>query len=116
MGVVPDRGGVMVYSPHPVETERDRTPDLAALEEKVGELERLADTLSGAPEGELAAVLEEAVRLLGEVNDRLEAGIRDAEEGAREVGSLLEGLDFGPFDEALESLERQERADEPDGA
>ena len=103
----------MVYSPGPME-DRRQTPDLALLEEKVGELERLADTLGDVPDEKLSGVLDEAVRLLGEINARLEAGIGAAEDGSREVGALLEGMDFGLFDEALESLERQERADDPD--
>ncbi|HSL01082.1 MAG TPA: hypothetical protein VK869_12150 [Rubrobacteraceae bacterium] len=94
--------------------DRRQTPDLALLEEKVGELERLADTLGDVPDEKLSGVLDEAVRLLGEINARLEAGIGAAEDGSREVGALLEGMDFGLFDEALESLERQERADDPD--
>lgn len=103
----------MVYSPGPMEDRRD-SPDLAVLEEKVGELERLAGALGDVPDEELAGALDEAVRLLEEINARLEAGIGAAEEGSRKVGALLEGLDFGPFDEALESLELQERADDPD--
>lgn len=102
-----------MYSPGPME-DRRQTPDLALLEEKVGELERLADTLGDVPDEKLSGVLDEAVRLLGEINARLEAGIGAAEDGSREVGALLEGMDFGLFDEALESLERQERADDPD--
>lgn len=110
-GTVPERVGRMVYSPGPMEDGKG-TPDLAVLEEKVVELERLADTLGDVPDEQLAGVLDEAVRLLGEINARLEAGIGAAEKGSREVGTLLEGLDFGPFDEALESLERAD--DDPD--
>ncbi len=91
--------------------DRKESPDLGLLEEKVGELERIADALGDVPDEELSGVLDEAVRLLGEINARLEAGIGAAEEESREVGALLEGLDFGLFDEALESLERQEQTD-----
>jgi len=107
----------MMYSPGPMERggEHRETPDLGVIEEKVGELERIADSLGGVPDEELAGVLDEAVRLLGEINARLEAGNGAAEAGSREVGALLEGLDFGPFDEALEGLERGERAaEDPD--
>lgn len=103
----------MMYSPGPME-DRGETPEIGTLEEKVGELERIADALGGVPDEDLAGTLDEAVRLLGEINTRLEAGIGAAEEGSRETGALLEGIDFGPFDEALETLERQERAADPD--
>jgi hypothetical protein len=103
-----------MYSPGPMEDRGERT-EIGTLEEKVGELERIADSLGGVPDEELAGTLEEAVRLLGEINARLEAGIGAVEEGSREAGALLDGIDFGPFDEALETLERQERAaDDPD--
>lgn len=94
--------------------DRREKPEVGTLEEKVGELERIADSLGSVPDEELAGTLDEAVRLLGEINTRLEAGIGAAEEGSREAGALLEGIDFGLFDETLETLERQELADDPD--
>jgi hypothetical protein len=103
----------MMYSPEPMEGSPQR-PDFRVLEERVGELERIADSLGAVPDEELAGVLDEAVRLLGEINTRLETGIQASEEGSRELGALLEGVNFGLFDEALESLERQERSEDPD--
>ena len=103
----------MMYSPGPME-DRGERPEIENLEEKVGELERIADSLGGVPDEDLAGTLDEAVKLLGEINARLEAGIGAAEEGSREAGALLEGIDFGPFDDALETLERQEQAGGPD--
>ncbi len=75
---------------------------------KVDELERIAGTLGDVPDGELADTLAEAVRVLGEINARIEARVETAGEEAREADSLLSGVDFGPFDEALEELERRE--------
>ena len=43
---------------------------------------------------------------LAELNARIEAGLTEAEGEARELGDLLEKVDFGPFDAALEELER----------
>jgi hypothetical protein len=41
-------------------------------------------------------------------------GLDDAGEESREIGEIVERLDLGPFDEALEELESQERnAGEP---
>lgn len=81
---------------------------------KVEELERLAGTLGDVPDENLADTLADAVRILGEINTRIEARVEAAGEESREADSLLSGLDFGPFDEALEGLERRERgAGEP---
>ncbi len=94
--------------------DRKETPDLAELEEKVGELERLADALGGVPDEELVGTLNRAVELLREINARLEANLEDATDESREIGAIIDGLDLGPFDEALGDLERQERdAGEP---
>ena len=106
------RGGMM-YSPGPMK-DRVQTPDIGALEEQVGELERLADALGGIPDEELVGTLNRAVELLKEINARLEAGVEATSEGSREMGEIIAGLDLGPFDEALTELERQEReAGEP---
>jgi hypothetical protein len=94
--------------------ERRETPDLGELAEKVGELERLADSLENVPDEELVGTLGRAVELLREINARLELGLDAAGDEARGVGEIIEGLDLGPFDEALGELERRERnAGEP---
>jgi len=94
--------------------DRTETPDLGELEEKVGELERLADSLDAVPDEELVGALGRAVELLREINSRIEAKLAAAGTESREVGEIIERLDFGPFDEALGELERQERnAGEP---
>jgi hypothetical protein len=89
--------------------ERKATPDIEALGKKVGELERLADTLDGVPDEELVGVLGRAVELLREINTGIETELDDADRESQEIGELIEGLDLGPFDEALDELERQER-------
>jgi hypothetical protein len=97
-----------MYSPGPME-DRGETPDLEVLEEKVGELERLTDALGSVPDEELVEVLNEAVDLLREINTGIEARIAGAGDESNEIGTLLDGLDFGPFDEALGELEQRER-------
>ena len=79
------------------------------LKVRVDELERLAGTLGDVPDEDLADALADAVRVLGEINARIEARVEAAGEESREADSLLSGVDFGPFDEALEDLERRER-------
>ena len=98
--------GGMVYSPLPME-ERGREQE--DLEAKVGELEKLADSLNEVPDEELVDTLGEAVELLGEINTRIENRLDAAGEESREIGDLLGGVDFGPFDEALEEHEARER-------
>ncbi len=83
------------------------------LEERVGELEKIADSLGEVPDDELVETLDRAVGLLGEINARLESGLDEAAGETRELGGLLGGVSFGPFDETLEELEKRER--EPDG-
>ncbi len=83
------------------------------LEERVGELERIADSLGDVPNEELVEALDRAVGLLGEINAGIESGLDEAAGEARELGALLDGVSFGPFDETLEELEKRER--EPDG-
>jgi hypothetical protein len=94
-----------VYSPEPME-ER---PEIQGLEERVGELERLADSLDGVPDEELVGALDRAVELLREINTGIETELDAADRESREIGEIVEGMDLGPFDEALEELERQER-------
>ncbi len=100
---------MMLYSPEPVEEGARKGDGRAAverLEERLAELERLAEALDGVPDEEVVGVLERAVALLAEVNAGLEQGLRASEGEARELGDLLERVDFGPFDEALERVER----------
>ncbi len=94
-----------MYSPEPME-ER---PEIQDLEERVGELERLADSLDGVPDEELVGALDLAVELLREINTGIETELDAADRESREIGEIVEGMDLGPFDEALEELERQER-------
>ena len=94
-----------MYSPEPME-ER---PEIQGLEERVGELERLADSLDGVPDEELVGALDLAVELLREINTGIETELDAADRESREIGEIVEGMDLGPFDEALEELERQER-------
>ncbi len=78
------------------------------LAKQVDELERLAGALGDVPDEDLAETLADAVRVLGEINARIEARVEAAGRETREADSLLSGVDFGPFDEALEELERRE--------
>ncbi len=89
--------------------DRRETPDLGEIEEKVGELERLADTLDGVPDEELVGTLDRAVELLREINTGIETELDAADRESAEISETVEALDLGPFDEALEELERQER-------
>jgi ElaB/YqjD/DUF883 family membrane-anchored ribosome-binding protein len=98
----------MMYSPEPMD-ERKETPDLGDLEEKVSELERLADALGSVPDDELVGTLNRAVELLREVNTRLEANLDAVVDESRGINTIIDGLDLGPFDEALGGLEQQER-------
>ena len=84
-------------------------PDLQELDEKVVELERFADSLGGVPEEELVGSLNAAVELLGEINAGIGAWLDAAGAESQEIGGILEGVDFGPFDEALKDVERRER-------
>ncbi len=93
-----------MYSPGPM--DGGRGTDIGRLEERLAELEKLVEELEGVSDSEVVGVLDRAVALLGEVNARLEAGILEAEGEARELGDLLEEVDFGPFDAASEDLER----------
>ena len=84
----------------------DREIDVRRLEEQLSELEKLAEELEGIPDSGVVGILDRAVALLAEVNARVEAGLASTEGEVRELGDLLEEIDFGPFDAALESLER----------
>jgi hypothetical protein len=87
--------------------------DVRRLEERLSELEKLAEELEGVPDSGVVDILDRAVALLAEVNARVEDGLASAEGEARELGDLLERIDFGPFDAALENLERPSGG--PDG-
>ena len=80
--------------------------DVRSLEERLSELEKLAEELEGVPDSEVVDVLGRAVALLAEVNARVEAGMASTEGEVRELGDLLEEIDFGQFDASLENLER----------
>ncbi len=99
-----------MYSPAPMEPGRaergEAGADLAAVEEKLARLEKLAENLETVPDGEITGVLEEATALLGEVNRSIEKGIEASEDEARQLGDLIREVDFGPFDKALEEMER----------
>ncbi len=86
----------------------EKNREMDELKVQVDELERLAGTLGDVPDEELADTLADAVRVLGEINARIEARVEAVGEETREADSLLSGVDFGPFDEALEELERRE--------
>jgi hypothetical protein len=90
--------------------------DLGGLEEKVGELEKVADSLDHVPEEELVGTLGEAVELLAEINAGIESRLDAAKDEAREIGELLGEVDFGPFDEAMEDHERREQTTGEPGA
>jgi hypothetical protein len=75
------------------------------LEAKVGELEKLTDSLNEVPDEELVETL------ITEINARIENRLDAAGEESREIGDLLGGVDFGPFDEALEEHEARERTE-----
>ena len=91
-------------------------PELDALERRIDELEGVADTLGDVPDGKLVETLEEAVGLLEEINAGIEARLAAVGQDADETGDLLDAVDFGPFDEALEELERRERSAGEPGA
>ena len=80
--------------------------DIGQLEERLEELEKLAEELESVPDSGVVDVLDRAVKLLAEVNAGIEAGLLRAEGEARELSDLLQKVDFGPFDAALEDLER----------
>jgi hypothetical protein len=88
-----------------------RETDTGLLEERLAELEKLVEELEDVPDSGVVGMLDRAVALLEEVNARIEAGLLSAEGEARELGAVLEEVDFGPFDEAMEDLERP-----PDGS
>ena len=97
-----DRAAEMMYSPGPM----SGGAEIGRLEERLKELEKLAEELEGVPDSGVVNVLDRAVMILVEVNTRIEAGLVEAEDEVRKLDELLEKVDFGPFDAALEDLER----------
>lgn len=89
---------------------RGEKPNIEGLEDRVEELEGLADDLANAPDEELVDVLNRAVNILGEVNADIEAGMRSADEGVSGIESALDGASFGDFDAALGDLEEREQS------
>lgn len=77
------------------------------MEERVAELERLSEELGRAPDEELSGLLERAVQLLDEVNAGVESRVSEARAESGEAEGLLDRVDFGEFDAALGSLERE---------
>ena len=106
----------MVYSPLLMEGRGREQEDPEGLEAKVGELEKLTDSLDEVPDEELVGTLDQAVELLAEINARIENRLDAAEEESGEVGDLLGRVDLGPFDEALEDHESRERTTGEPGA
>jgi hypothetical protein len=94
----------MMYSPGSMDGGREG--DMDRLEERLAELEKLADELEGVADAEVVGILDRAVALLAEVNARVEAGLSSAESEARELGDLLQNVDFSSFDAVLKDLER----------
>jgi hypothetical protein len=102
----------MMYSPGRMDGGREA--DIERLEERLAELENLADELERVPDAEVMGILDRAVALLAEVNARVEAGLSSAEGEARELGDLLHKVDFSSFDAALKDLDRPPGG--PDGS
>ena len=94
----------MVYSPELMKDRRE-APGVEELEKRVEELEGITDRLGTVPDEDLVETLDRAVALLREINAGIEAGIHQTGEETKELDSLLGGMDFGPFDRALEEFE-----------
>lgn len=106
----------MVYSPVPMEDTGREQDNVEGLEEKVGELEKVTDSLDEVPDEELVGTLNEAVELLAEINAGIEARLVTAGDESLEIDALLGQVDFGPFDASLEDHERRERSTGEPGA
>jgi len=89
-----------------------QAPDVEELEKRVGELEEVTDRLGTVADDDLVETLDRAVALLREINASIEAGIQRTGEETGELDTLLEGVDYGPFDEALDEMEGRA----PDGS
>lgn len=101
-----------MYSRGLMENDREKPPELEELEARIAELENIADDLGNVADEELVETLGRAVELLKEVNAGIEDGISSLGQESREIGGLLERVDFGAFDAALGELEDQERLSE----
>src|SRR3712207_8605812 len=101
----------MMYSPNPM--DGGRGTGVESLEKRLAALEKLVEQLEGVSDSEVVSVLDRAVALLQEVNAGIEAGLLSAEGEARELGDLLERVDFGPFDAALKKLEGSSGPEKP---
>ena len=80
-----DRAARMMYSPGPMDGGEI---DVRRLEERLSELEKLAEELESVPDSGVADILDRAVALLAEVNSRVEAGLASTE---GEVRAALSG-------------------------
>ena len=94
----------MMYSPEPMDGEQGT--GIRRLEERLAELEKLVEELENVPDSRVVDVLDRAVALLAEINAGIDAGLSRAEGETQMLGDLLQKVDFGPFDAALEDLER----------
>lgn len=112
MRLARDRVVGMMYSLGLMDGSREA--DIKRLEEQLAKLENLADELERVPDAEVIGILDRAVALLTEVNAHVEAGLFSAEGEARELGDLLQNVDFGSFDAALKDLDRP--PGRPDGS
>lgn len=92
--------------------ESGEKPDIGRLESRIVELENLADNLRNVPDEELVAELGRAVELLKEVNTGIESGVRSLGKESRQIEELLDPLDLGEFDEALEEIVERRDAGE----
>ncbi|MDN5697863.1 MAG: hypothetical protein L0G70_07800 [Rubrobacter sp.] len=89
------------------ENAHDEHTPAENLEERVAELETLSQELGRAPDVELSGMLERAVTLVVEINTGIESRIYSAQQESGEVEGLLDRVDFGPFDAAMQSLQSE---------
>ncbi len=87
----------------------DKRGELQALEGRVGELERIAESLGDTPDEEVVAALDRAVSLLDEINADVQSSLQSANEEVRELGGILDGLSLLTIHEALEDQDKPER-------
>ena len=106
----------MVYSPFLMEDRSGERDDPGALEAKVGELEKLADSLDDVPDEELVGALDEAVELLAEINTRIEAGSTPRGRSRARSATSSVGWTSGPSTRPSRSYEGKERTTGEPGA
>ncbi|CAN5672439.1 hypothetical protein BH24ACT22_BH24ACT22_20880 [soil metagenome] len=97
-----------MYSPTFMENRQEKQ-DLEKLETRLVELENIADDLGNVPDEALVERLGRAVELLKEVNAGMENGMSSLDAESKEIGGLLDRVDFGAFDTVLGELEERER-------